>query len=169
MTTSDFPDWAGGFAHQLRKLRPALTVHQFELLFAVWIPHWRLAQQEEGAHSRNRRWNLHLVFWTFLWQVAQAGASCREAIRQAQALCQNAGAPAPPDADGPACRAVFSLPRDRLQQMHEGLCAQAHEAVSTKDLWCGHHVRVVDGSSVTAPDTPANQKDYPQQSVQKPR
>ena len=168
MTTSDFPDWAGGFAHQLRKLRPALTVHQFELLFAVWIPHWRLAQQEEGAHSRNRRWNLHLVFWTFLWQVAQAGASCREAIRQAQALCQNAGAPAPPDADSPYCQARGSLPLDRLQQIHEGLCAQAHEAVSTKDLWCGHHVRVVDGSSVTAPDTPANQKAFPQQSVQKP-
>src|SRR4029077_18105791 len=35
-------------------------------------------------------------------------------------------------------------------------------------LWCGHHVLVADGSSVTAPDTPANQKAFPQQSVQKP-
>ena len=93
MPTPDFAPWAGGFARQLEKLRStaAPTLHQFELLFALWIPHWRLAPQDEGAHSRNRRWNLHLVFWTFLWQVAQAGASCREAIRQAQALCQNAG------------------------------------------------------------------------------
>jgi hypothetical protein len=42
------------------------------------------------------------------------------------------------------------------------------DGLAAKDLWCGHHVLVVDGSSVTAPDTPANQKAFPQQSVQKP-
>jgi hypothetical protein len=46
--------------------------------------------------------------------------------------------------------------------------ADAHAAIAAKDLWCGHRVSVVDGSTVTAPDTPANQKAYPQQSVQKP-
>jgi hypothetical protein len=170
MTTPDFAPWAGGLARQLEKLRAtaAPTLHQFELLFALWIPHWRLAPQDEGAHSRNRRWNLRLVFWTFLWQIAQAGASCREAIRQAQARCQNAGRPLPPDADSPYCQARGGLPVGRLQEIHEGLCAEAQQAVSTKDLWCGHHVLVADGSSVTAPDTPANQKAFPQQKVQKP-
>jgi predicted amidophosphoribosyltransferase len=170
MTTPDFPDWAGGFAHQLRKLRStaAPTLHQFELLFGLWIPHWRLAQQDQGAHSRNRRWNLRLVFWTFLWQVAQAGASCREAIRQAQALCKNAGRPLPPDADNPYCQARGGLPVERLQEIHDALCAEAQEGLAPKDLWCGHHVLVADGSSVTAPDTPANQKAFPQQKVQKP-
>ncbi len=170
MTTPDFPDWAGGFAHQLRKLRAsaAPTLHQFELLFAPWIPHWRMAQQDEGAHSRNRRWNLRLVFWTFLWQVAQAGTSCREAIRQAQALCHNTGRPPPPDTDSPYCQARGGLPLERLQEIHDGLCAEAYQAVPTKDLWCGHHVLVADGSCVTAPDTPANQKAFPQQKVQKP-
>jgi hypothetical protein len=91
MTTPDFPDWAGSFASQVKRLRSTLgpTLHQFELLFTLWIPSWRLAQQEEGPHSRNRLWNLRLTLWTFLWQIAQAGASCREAIRQAQALCRN--------------------------------------------------------------------------------
>lgn len=170
MTTPDFPDWAGGFAHQLRKLRStaAPTLHQFELLFCLWIPHWRLAQQDEGPHSRKRLWDLRLVFWTFLWQVAQAGASCREAIRQAQALCKNTGRGVPPAADNPYCRARGRLPLERLQEIHDGLCAEAQQAVSTKDLWCGHHVLVVDGSCVTAPDTPANQKAFPQQKVQKP-
>jgi hypothetical protein len=170
MLTCDFPCWAGGFAHQLRKLRStaAPTLHQFELLFALWIPHWRLAQQDEGGHSRNRRWNLRLVFWTFLWQVAQAGASCREAIRQAQALCKNAGRPVPPDADSPYCQARGGLPLERLEAIHDALCAEADQALAAKDLWCGHHVLVADGSSVTAPDTPANQKAFPQQSVQKP-
>jgi hypothetical protein len=167
--TPDFPDWAGGFAYQFRKLRStaAPTLHQFELLFAGWIPHWRLAQQDEGPHSRDRRWSLRLVFWTFLWQVTQAGTSCREAIRQAQARCKNAGRPLPPDEDSPYCQARGSLPVERLQQIHDGLCAEAKEGLAAKDLWCGHHVVVVDGSSVTAPDTPPNQKAFPQQSVQK--
>ncbi len=170
MTTHDFPCWAGDFAHQLRKLRSttAPTLHQMELLLASWIPHWRLAQQDQGEHSRNRLWNLRLVFWTFLWQVAQAGASCREAIRQAQALCKNAGRPLPPDNDSPYCQARGQLPIERLQQIHDALCAEAQDAVATKDLWCGHPVLVADGSCVTAPDTPANQKAFPQQSVQKP-
>src|SRR5690606_10584773 len=89
MTTPDFFPWAGGFAQQIKRLRSGSTVHQFELLFSQWILPWRLAQQDEGPHSRNRLWNLRLVFWTFLWQVAQTGSSCREAIRQARALCIN--------------------------------------------------------------------------------
>jgi len=169
MMTPDFPDWAGSFAHQLRQLRStaAPTLHQFELLFAPWIAHWRLAQQDDGPHSRSRLWNLRLVFWTFLWQVAQAGTSCREAIRQARALCQNADLPPPPNTDSPYCQARGGLPIERLQEIHDGLCAEAQRGVAVKDLWCGHHVLVVDGSSVTAPDTPPNQKAFPQQSVQK--
>ena len=127
-----------------------------------------LAQQDEGAHSRDRFWNLRLTFWTFLWQVAQAGASCREAIRQAQALCRNRGRPLPPDANSPYCQARSALPIERLQELHDGLVADAQSAIAAKDLWCGHRGIVVDGSTVTAPDTPANQKAYPQQSVQKP-
>src|SRR5580765_9072676 len=81
--TSDFPAWAGGFATQVHRLRTTVgpALHQFELLFTPWIVRWRLAQQDEGPHSRNRRWNLRLVFWTFLWQVAQAGTPCREAMQ----------------------------------------------------------------------------------------
>jgi hypothetical protein len=95
MSTPDFLPWAGDFAAHLQRLRTTLgpSVHQLELLFTEWIPRWRLAQQEEGAHSRDRRWKLRLVFWTFLWQISQAGASCREAIRQAQALCRAGGTP----------------------------------------------------------------------------
>jgi len=168
--TPDFPLLAGSFAAQVQRLRTTLgpTLHQFELLFGAWIAPWRLAQQDEGPHSRDRRWNLRLVFWTHLWQLAQAGSSCREAIRQAQALCRNAGRRPPPDPDSPYCQARGALPLERLQEIHDALVRDAAAATATKDLWCGLPVHVVDGCTVTAPDTPANQKAYPQQSVQKP-
>ena len=170
MMTPDFTPWAGSFARQCHRLRSssASTLHQFELLFGPWIAHWRLAQQDQGDHSRDRLWNLRLVFWTFLWQVSQAGASCREAIRQAQALCQTSGRPCPPDTTSPYCQARAVLPLERLQQIHEALVSDAQAGTRCADLWCGRRVLVVDGSTVTAPDTPDNQKAYPQQSVQRP-
>jgi hypothetical protein len=169
MTTPFFPAWFGDFGDQVRRLRAALgpTLHQLELCFEPWIAPWRLAQQDQGQHSRERRWTLRLTFWTFLWQVAQAGASCREAIRQAQALCGATARPAPPDENSPYCQARGNLPLERLQEIHAALVSQAEAAVALKDLWCGHRVTIIDGCTVTAPDTPANQKAYPQQSVQK--
>jgi hypothetical protein len=171
MTTPDFPIWSGNFARQLAHLRSSSSsscLHQFQLLFGRWIQHWRLSPQEEGPHSRNRCWTLRLVFWTFLWQTAQAGTACREAIRQAQALCSLSGSPVPPDADSPYCQSRGTLPLQRLEEIHEGVCSEARDALATRDLWCGHEVIVADGSSLTAPDTPANQKAFPQQSSQKP-
>ena len=168
MITPDFPSWSGGFAAQIHRLRTTAghNLHQFELLLEGWIAPWRLAQQDEGPHSRDRLWNLRLTFWTFLWQIAQAGSSCREAIRQAQSLCRIHGRRPPPDENSPYCQARGGLPLDRLQQIHDDLVAEAEAGSSTKDLWCGRRVVVVDGCTVTAPDTPPNQKAYPQQSEQ---
>lgn len=168
--TPDFPAWSGSFATQVQRLRTVVgpTLHQFELLFAPWILPWRLAQQDEGEHSRNRRWNLRLTFWTFLWQVAQAGASCREAIRQAQARCRLQGRRPPPDENSPYCQARSHLPVERLEQIHQALVTEADRALAPKDLWCGRRVLVVDGTTLTAPDTPENQAQFPQQRSQKP-
>lgn len=168
--TPDFPSLSGGFADASRRLRTTLgpTLHQFELLFGCWILPWRLAQQDQGEHSRDRSWNLRLTFWTFLWQVAQAGTSCREAIRQAQARCRLSERCPPPDKNSPYVQARGALPQERLQEIHDSLVTEAQKAISTKDLWCGLQVMVADGCTVTAPDTEENQKAFPQQSVQKP-
>lgn len=170
MMTHDFPAWAGAFSRQLQRCRVATAgpLHQLERLFEPWIAPWLLAQQDEGSHSRDRRWNLRLVFWTFLWQVTQAGSSCREAIRQAQARCQSHGQPPPPDTTSPYCQARANLPLERLDQIHHRLADAADEIMGAGDLWCGRRVLVADGTTVTAPDTPENQKTYPRQSVQRP-
>ncbi|MEH2421682.1 MAG: hypothetical protein V7K48_12395 [Nostoc sp.] len=40
--------------------------------------------------------------------------------------------------------------------------------VEEEHLWCGHNGKVIDGSTVSMPDTVENQKEYPQSSSQKP-
>lgn len=168
--TPDFAPWAAGFARQTHRLRTtsAAGLQQLEALFGPWIAHWRLAQQDEGTHSRDRCWNLRLVFWTFLWQVAQAGAPCREAIRQAQALCLTNGRPIPPDTNSPYCQARSGLPLERLDEIQDSLLSRADALLAAKDHWCDRRVLAVDGSTVTAPDTPENQAAFPQQATQKP-
>jgi hypothetical protein len=91
-------------------LRPTRRDHS-------WIPYHRPAQQDEGPHCRNRRWNLRLVFWTVLWQIARAGASGREAIDQARNLCQVQNQTLPPDKTSPYCRARGQLPLERLDDV----------------------------------------------------
>lgn len=168
--TPDLPAFAPLFAQQLHQLRtlfgPAL--HQLEALFEPWIPRHRLAQEDQGPHSRDRCWNLRLVFWTFLWQIAQAGASCREAIRQAQDLCRLQHRPVPPDTTSPYCQARGQLPLERLDDIAQAIVTEAQAGVAARDQWCGLSVHVVDGTTVTAPDTPENQQAYPQQKVQRP-
>lgn len=168
--TPDFPSWAQTFRTQVQRLRTTTgaTLHQFEALFSPWIPRHRLAQQEDKAHSRDRCWNLRLVFWTFLWQVAQAGSSCREAIRQAQSVCRLAARTIPPDQSSPYCQSRGNIPLEVVQQIHDAVVNEAEAGVAQKDRWCGHRVFAVDGSTVTAEDTPENQEAFPQQSVQKP-
>jgi len=55
-----------------------------------------------------------------------------------------------------------------LQEIHEALVRESNAAVAVKDLWCGRQVFTVDGTTITAPDTPENQRAFPQQSAQKP-
>lgn len=59
-------------------------------------------------------------------------------------------------------------PLEVLDNIHGRSWRDAHRALAHKDLWYGHQTHIVDGTTVTLPDTPDNQSRYPQQSVQRP-
>jgi len=91
----------------------------------------------------------------------------RQGVRPPRRQRRAQGQRLPPDENRPYTQARAKLPLERLQQIHDAVVADADAAIAAKDLWCGRRVIVPDGCTVTAPDTPANQKRYPQQSVQK--
>jgi len=67
------------------------------------------------------------------------------------------------------CQARQRLSEKLLQQLF-GKVAQGLQAqVTTQNLWCGRHVIVVDGSTVSMPDTAKNQEAYHQPSSQAER
>lgn len=63
---------------------------------------------------------------------------------------------------GAYCQARERLPEDALHIVATGLGAELMNAERAEDRWHGRRVIVADGSSVSMPDTPANQALYPQ-------
>lgn len=166
MATPSFPAFRsqfGGLKGRVRTIRTA-TLHQLEEQLGRWIPERLLAPCPKGANSRERIFSLRRTFWCFLWQVLTPNTSCREVVRQVQALFGlRAGAQVDEDT-GAYCQARSRLPQERLEQALE---ASAKSADGLSSL-AGRSVKAVDGSSVQLPDTAANQKTYPQPSEQKP-
>jgi hypothetical protein len=59
------------------------------------------------------------------------------------------------------------LARETIRGIGEHLIEHLERRVPSSQLWLARRVRVVDGTTVSMPDTPANQKKYPQPSSQK--
>jgi putative transposase len=109
-----------------------------------------------------------LTLWAFLSQVLEEDKSCRAAVMRVLALRLALGQP-PCSTDTAAyCRARAKLPAPALQ----GLALQVGRALEghapAEWLWHGKHVTLVDGTTLTLPDTPENQAAYPQLSTQEP-
>jgi len=68
---------------------------------------------------------------------------------------------------GAYCRARAKLPETVIRRLTLELADGCREQAGKTWLWHGRHVQMVDGTTVSMPDTKANQKVYPQQSQQK--
>jgi hypothetical protein len=96
--------------------------------------------------------------------VLAADGSCREILRKflAWLSVERDGQASP--GTGAYCKARARLPLEALEKVHKNL---ANKAARGEGLWRGRRVRVIDGSSVSMPDTLENQERYPQPGTQK--
>jgi len=69
---------------------------------------------------------------------------------------------------GAYCIARDQLTEKQCQDLGRQAAKQLEDSAPKAWLWLGRRVRVIDGSTVTMPDTKANQAEYPQQKQQKP-
>lgn len=168
--TPFFPAWRA----RLGPLKA--TVQEFQAkplpylqgFFGSWIPAPALAQATRGPNSRSRIFNLELTFWAFLGQILNPATVCREAVRQVLALFCLADRDLMDEQTSAYCQARLRLPLERLQQILGQIAQQAHQRCPKSRRWFGREVKVVDGSSVSLPDTVDNQNVYPQPKSQKP-
>jgi hypothetical protein len=164
-----------GLLPQLGRSRSAhatgrrLPLPQLQLLLEPLLPAYLLSPEDEGPHSRQRCFGLAPTFLGFLWQVLNPGASCRLALRQLQACARAQGAKSSfSDDTSSYCQARQRLPVERLEKIFRHTRRLAEQRVPAESFWHGHRVKIVDGTGLSMPDTPANQAVYPQESQQKP-
>ncbi len=108
-----------------------------------------------------------VTVWVFLSQCLSPDHSCREAVARLIAWRLARGL-RPCSADtGAYCTARGDLPEEALHALVRETGKQIEDQSPEAWLWHGRKVRVVDGSTVTMPDTVENQAAYPQQKSQR--
>jgi hypothetical protein len=115
-----------------------------------------------GHVWRDRIFTPMVTLWTFLTQVLEPEAACKRAVsRVLTFLSVSRGLDASHD-PGAYCRARKRLPAEVLPRLSRLVRDKLAAKVSQDRLWHGRWVKLVDGSTVSMPDTPANQAAYPQ-------
>jgi putative transposase len=105
-----------------------------------------------------------LTLWAFLSQVLFKAEqrSCLAAVARIVVLYVALGREPCADNSGAYCRARARLPLVVIHSLSQQIADRAEEQVPHSWLWHGLHVHLVDGTTVSMPDTPANQDEYPQ-------
>jgi len=171
MHTPFFPAFRSRLAalgrRSTRSLRQC-TLSQLQQQLHALLPPGLLASEETGPNSRQRVFSLRLTFECFVWQMLQAKTSCREVVRHVQSLLRLQGRPLIDEDDSAYIQARQRLPQQRLQKALEAIAQAAERRAGQGGQLGPRPVKVVDGSTLQLPDTPANQKRYPQPTSQKP-
>jgi hypothetical protein len=167
MHTPFFPAFRPRLAalgRRVQHLRQQSLCH-LELLLHPFLPPGLLSQADEGPNSRDRAYNLRRTFFGFLYQVLNPNCPCREIVRQIQALFALHDQGRLDESTSAYCQARKRLPLDRLTRLRVAVAAAGDKMA---ELWHDLRPKLIDGTTVSLPDTQKNQRAYPQSRSQKP-
>src|SRR6516164_11164902 len=109
-----------------------------------------------------------VTLWVFLGQVLSADHSCRAAVARLLAHRRARGQRPCSAQTGAYCQARQRLPESFLADVACSVGRALDDQAQRRWPWQGRRVYLFDGTTVTMPDTPANQAAYPQVYNQKP-
>ena len=123
--------------------------------------------EELEIKYKKRLFDPFVTLWAFLSQVLDADKSCHNIVSKIIAYLTGQGVEIPSTDTSAYCQARSRLPEKLLSKLFTQAGQSLEEKVKTQHLWCGRNVKVIDGSTVSMPDTVENQKAYPQPKSQK--
>ena len=111
-----------------------------------------------------------VTLWAFLSQVLckDEQRSCVAAVARVITLLVALGKQPCAEDTGAYCRARAKLAEPVLKRLTCQLADGCETRLPERWLWHGRHVKLVDGTTVSMPDTSKNQAVYPQSSSQRP-
>ena len=109
-----------------------------------------------------------VALWAFLSQMLfeKKDRSCLAAVARVVALMAALGRKPCSANTGAYCRARAKIPTVVIRRLACDVAEQAERRVPDEWLWCGRRVELLDGFTVSGPDTTENQEEYPQPSTQ---
>jgi hypothetical protein len=159
----------GLHARQLTVYRQRLLATPALLDSDVLAPdHVAAGLAEANLTWRERQFPPQVTLWAFLLQVLSADGSCRAAVTRMRALRVAHGQVPPSPNTGSYCKARLRLPEAVVARLAQAAGQRLSHQTPVEWQWKGRRVTVVDGTTVSMPDTPANQAAYPQQTQQQP-
>lgn len=151
---------------KLQELGGASLSHLAALFQQRVGPHL-LAQARSGPNSRERIFSVPVTFWAFLSQILSPNSSCREAVRKVGALLHLEHSRQMDQDTSAYCQARLRLPLELLKTIGLRIANGLENMSSLAGLWQGRVVKIADGTTLSMPDTGANQKRWPQPNSQK--
>lgn len=116
---------------------------------------------------RDRRFPPTVTLGIFLQQALDADGSCQAAIDRVVAQQLLEGESTQSAGTGGYCKARKRLPLDMISALTCHLGKQLSEVAPRSWRWKDRRIKLIDGTTLSMPDTPENQEIYPQPSSQK--
>jgi len=140
------------------------------LIFARVIDSQDIARAvaEEVGKTRDRIFTPIVTLSVFLSQLLSDDHTCLPAVARLSAWRTARGLPACSPDTGGYCKARQRLPETLLPRLVRESADGLQDNAPETWLFHGRRVVLADGSTVSMPDTPENQAEYPQHTLQKP-
>lgn len=133
------------------------------------IPQQNLTQwiNEEAGNHRERIYGPLQTLTLFIEQVLGADQSCQDAV--ARGVSQRVALGLSPCSlnNGPYCKARARLALNLVERLGREVGERLNMAQPDAWRWRGREVKLIDGTTVSMPDTSANQSEFPQSKNQK--
>ena len=117
---------------------------------------------EHGVTFRDRVFSPVTTIWGFLTQVLSEDHSCRDTVSRIIAHRAANGITVCSPNTASYCNARSRIPTSVLSILATRTAEELHTSVGDRWKWNGRSVFILDGSSVSMPDTPENRAMYPQ-------
>jgi hypothetical protein len=154
---------------QFDSLRDHLKQHEgLPFLAILSRPFVEAACHHSGHRWRPRVYTPWITLSIFLSQVLSDDHSCDDAVDRFQKFRYDRGLPAVATSTTSFCEARQRLPEGVFWDLVHRTGQSIHQKANQSWLFQGRPVKIVDGTTVVMPDTPANQAAYPQPTSQKP-
>jgi hypothetical protein len=126
------------------------------------------AVKEEGGGFRDRIYPPMTTLGLFIGQALSPDGACQDAVARHLSERRARGEAGCSLSTGPYCKARQRLPLGLISRLGVAVGETLESGSPRHWKWRGRSVKLMDGTTVSMPDTPANQSVYPQSGVQKP-